>query len=101
MESLITIIDALGDSFLLDLCSLNTVDYIPLKVGGTLIINELHEDVPPISCRNNMCFELADYQIIVVSKTNSKFDYICYMCEDCLNNLEEVGRIEIPYEIKH
>lgn len=92
--------DVFGNEFPLDICSLNTSRYIKL-IGGTLLINDLNDHIPPISCTHKMCSELADYLAVAVSTRGEESDSSCYLCSEHLEEVIHLGELEVPYEIVH
>lgn len=95
-----TIIDSLGCSFPLDVCDLDTVSHHKL-IGGTLIIHALNHTIPPISCNNHLCDELAEFLVMAISTSGPDSDSMTHLCREHCQDLLRLKELEVPYEITH
>lgn len=97
IESKIRLFDAFGKPEDVDLCELETADLFP-TMGGVLIIKIIDEDISPICCLNEHCYELADFIVMGVSKDGENCDTIGQLCE---KHLEEVKKLTNPFTRFH
>lgn len=68
--------------------------------GGTLIVSELDNFIPPIGCTKKSCDELADFFVAGISNRDKDSDRICYLCDAHLKELVDLKKA-VPYELFH